>query len=67
MESQDQIRKAIRSILEDHGIMDKDKLDHIPEAITVYIFNGIMSAIVEIVQGIAEDEIRIVKNSKELE
>lgn len=37
MESPDQIRKAIRSILEDHGIMDKDKLEHIPEAITVYI------------------------------
>lgn len=39
MVHREEVKKTVRQILEHHGIQDKDKLDHIPEALTSY-FGG---------------------------
>ena len=57
MESRDLVKSTVREILEKHGISDKDKLDHIPEALASY-FGGILTeALMDLNAKLANEDV----------
>lgn len=57
MVSREEVQRKVRAILEDHGIGDKDKLEHIPEAVTGYFGEILVSSVMELNGRFAKEEV----------